>query len=112
MGKPLNERVSLLDIQSPTNAKLERWADLRTEELETLYASMKEQLSSIPSDEWDNWDKESFKVIGDIVSKRRADAVRQEIARMMELAGMSYGIQRVIHQRKASALKQLNKNHR
>ena len=110
MTKPLNERVSLLDIQSPTNAKLERWADLRTEELETLYASMKEQLSSIPSDEWDDWDKESFKVIGDIVSKRRADAVRQEIARMMELAGMSYGIQRVIHQRKASALKQLNKN--
>jgi len=112
MGKPLNEQVSLLDIQSPTNAKLERWADLRTEELETLYASMKEQLSSIPSDEWDDWDKESFKVIGDIVSKRRADAVRQEIARMMELAGMSYGIQRVIHQRKASALKQLNKNNR
>jgi len=112
MTKQLNERVSLLDIQSPTNAKLERWADLRTEELETLYASMKEQLSSIPSDEWDDWDKESFKVIGDIVSKRRADAVRQEIARMMELAGMSYGIQRVIHQRKASALKQLNKNNR
>jgi len=27
----------------------------------------------------------------------------------MELAGMSYGIERVIHQRKASALKQLNK---
>ena len=112
MTKPLNERVSLLDIQSPTNAKLERWADLRTEELETLYASMKEQLSSIPSDEWDNWDKESFKVIGDIVSKRRADAVRQEISRMMELAGMSYGIERVIHQRKAAALKQLNKNNR
>ena len=112
MAKPLNERVSLLDIQSPTNAKLERWADLRTEELETLYASMKEQLSSIPSDEWDDWDKESFKVIGDIVSKRRADAVRQEIARMMELAGMSYGIERVIHQRNASALKQLNKNNR
>ena len=112
MGKPLNEPASLLDIQSPTNAKLERWADLRTEELETLYASMKEQLSSIPSDEWDDWDKESFKVIGDIVSKRRADAVRQEIARMMELAGMSYGVQRVIHQRKAAALKQLNKNNR
>ena len=112
MTKPLNERVSLLDIQSPTNAKLKRWHDLRTEELETLYASMKEQLSSIPSDEWDDLDKESFKVIGDIVSKRRAEAVRQEIARMMELAGMSYGIQRVIHQRKASALKQLNKNNR
>ena len=112
MTKQLNERVSLLDIQSPTKAKLQRWADLRTEELETLYASMKEQLSSIPSDEWDGWDKESFKVIGDIVSKRRAEAVRQEIARMMELAGMNYGIQRVIHQRKASALKQLNKNNR
>jgi len=28
------------------------------------------------------------------------------------LAGMSYGIERVIHQRKASALKQLNKNNR
>ena len=112
MTKQLNERVSLLDIPSPTKAKLERWHDLQTEELETLYASMKEQLSSIPSDEWDDWDKESFKAIGDIVSKRRADAVRQEIARMMELAGMSYGIQRVIHRRKASALKQLNKNNR
>lgn len=112
MTKPLNERVSLLDIQSPTKAKLQRWAELQTEEIETLYASMKEQLSSIPSDEWDDWDKESFKVIGEIVSKRRADAVRQEIARMMELAGMSYGVERVIHQRKASALKQLNKNNR
>ena len=112
MTKQLNERVSLLDIQSPTNSKLKRWADLQTEELETLYASMKEQLSSIPSDEWDDWDKESFKVIGEIVSKRRADAIRQEIARMMELAGMSYGIERVFHQRKASALKQLNKNNR
>ena len=112
MAKPLNERVSLLDIQSPTKAKLERWADLRTEELETLYTSMKEQLNTLPSDEWDDWDKESFKVIGDIVSKRRAEAVRQEIARMMELAGMSYGVQRVIHQRKAAALKQLNKNNR
>ena len=112
MAKQLNERVSLLDIQSPTKAELERWADLQTEELETLYASMKEQLSSIPSDEWDDWDKESFKAIGDIVSKRRADAVRQEIARMMELAGMSYGVQRVIHQRKAAALKKLNKNNR
>jgi hypothetical protein len=112
MTKQLNERISLLDIQSPTKAKLQRWADLQTEELETLYASMKEQLSSIPSDEWDAWDKESFKVIGEIVSKRRAEAIRQEIARMMELAGMSYGIERVIHQRKASALKQLNKNNR
>ena len=112
MTKQLNERVSLLDIQSPTKAKLQRWAELQTEEIETLYASMKEQLSSIPSDEWDDWDKQSFKVIGDIVSKRRADAVRQEIARMMELAGMSYGVQRVIHQRKAAALKQLNKNNR
>jgi len=112
MTKQLNERISLLDIQSPTKAKLQRWANLQTEELETLYASMKEQLSSIPSDEWDDWDKESFKVIGDIVSKRRAEAVRQEIARMMELAGMSYGVQRVIHLRKAAALKQLNKNNR
>ena len=112
MTKQLNERVSLLDIQSPTKAKLERWAKLKTEELETLHTSMKEKLSSIPSDEWDDWDKESFKVIGDIVSKRRAEAVRQEIARMMELAGMSYGIERVIHQRKAAALKQLNKNNR
>ena len=112
MAKPLNERVSLLDIQSPTKAKLQRWAELQTEEIETLYASMKEQLSSSPSDAWDDWDKESFKVIGEIVSKRRAEAVRQEIARMMELAGMSYGIERVIHQRKAAALKQLNKNNR
>ena len=112
MTKQLNERISLLDIQSPTKAKLQRWANLQTEELETLYASMKEQLSSIPSDEWDDWDKESFKVIGDIVSKRQADTVRQQIARMMELAGMSYGIERVIHQCKAAALKQLNKNNR
>lgn len=112
MAKPLNERVSLLDIQSPTKAKLQRWADLQTEELETLYASMKEQLSSIPSDEWDDWDNHSLKMVGKIVAQRRADAIRQEIARMMELAGMSYGIERVIHQRKAAALKQLNKNNR
>ena len=112
MAKKLDAQASLLEVQSPTKAKLERWAELKTEKLETLHTSMKEKLSSIPSDEWDDWDKESFKVIGDIVSKRRAEAVRQEIARMMELAGMNSGIQRVIHQRKASALKQLNKNNR
>ena len=110
MTKQLNERISLLDIQSPTKAKLQRWADLQTEELRTLYASMKEQLSSIPSDEWDDWDNHSLKMVGEIIAQRRADAIRQEIARMMELAGMSYGIERVTHQRKASALKQLNRN--
>ena len=112
MEKQLNERVSHLDIQSLSKCKLKRWGNLQTEELETLYASLKERLSSIPSNEWDDWDKESFKLIGDMMSKRRAEAARQEIARMMELAGMRYGVQRVIHQRKASALKQLNKNNR
>ena len=111
MAKP-NKRISLVDIQSPTPAKLKTWANARTEELENLYTSMREQLSNMPKDTWDDWDKESFKVIADIVSKRRAEAVRQEISRMMELAGMSYGIERVIHQRKTSALKQLNKNNR
>ena len=112
MAKKPDEQSSLLEIQSPTKAKLERWAELKTDELETLYTSMEKQLSSISSDEWNDWARESFKVIGDIVSKRRADAVRQEIARMMDLAGMSYGIERAIHQRKAAALKRLNKNNR
>ena len=111
MAKP-NKRISLVDNQTQTPAKLKTWAKARTEELENLYTSMREQLSNMPKDAWDDWDKESFKIMGDIVSKRRAEAVRQEIARMMELAGMSYGIERVIHQRKAAALKQLNKNNR
>ena len=105
-------RQSNLDIMKASKTQKEKWAKLRTEELETLYASMKEQLSSIPSDEWDDWDNHSLKMVGEIVAQRRADAIRQEIARMMELAGMSYGIERVIHQRKAAALKQLNKNNR
>ena len=112
MTEQLNERISLLDIQSPTNSKLKRWDDLQIEELETLYSSMKEQLSSIPADEWDDWDNHSLKMVGEIVTQRRAEAIRQEITRMMELAGMSDGIERVIHQRKAAAIKQLNKNNR
>jgi hypothetical protein len=105
----LNERLSLVDIKSPTRAKLKTWASAKTEELEELYAAMQEQLSTIPENEWNEWDQQSFKIVGDIIAQRRAEAVRQEISRMMELAGMSYGIERVIHQRKASALKQLNK---
>lgn len=111
MAKP-NKRISLVDIQSPTPAKLKTWANARTEELENLYTSMREQLSNMPTDAWDDWDKQSFFTVGEIIAQRRADAVRQEIARMMELAGMNYSIQRVIHQRKAAALKQLNKNNR
>ena len=111
MAKP-NKRISLVDIQSQTPAKLKTWANARTEELENLYTSMREQLSNMPTDAWDDWDKQSFFTVGEIIAQRRADAVRQEIARMMELAGMNYSIQRVIHQRKAAALNQLNKNNR
>tara|TARA_B110000444_G_C18261764_1_gene332279 strand:- start:24 stop:359 length:336 start_codon:yes stop_codon:yes gene_type:complete len=111
MAKP-NKQLSLVDNQSPTPAKLKTWANARTEELENLYTSMREQLSNMPKDAWDDWDKQSFLTVGEIIAQRRADAVRQEISRMMELAGMSYGIERVIHQRKTSALKQLNKNNR
>ena len=105
----LNERLSLVDIKSPTRAKLETWASAKTEELEELYAAMQEQLSAIPENQWNEWDNHSLKMVGDIIAQRRADAVRREISRMMELAGMSYGIERVIHQRKVAALKQLNK---
>ena len=105
----LNERVSLELYKNPTRARLEYWANAKTEELEELYAAMQEQLSKIPENELNEWDQQSFKIVGDIIAQRRAEAVRQEISRMMELAGMSYGIERVIHQRKASALKQLNK---
>ncbi|MGC6452304.1 MAG: hypothetical protein ACON31_00120 [Candidatus Puniceispirillaceae bacterium] len=112
MEQKPNERAGFLGAHSTKKSKLGIWADTRTEELESLYASMREQISSIPSAEWDECDEESFKVIGDIVSKRRAEAVRQELARMMELAGVSYGIQRVIQQRKASARRRLNKDKR
>ena len=105
----LNERLSLVDIKSPTQAKLETWASAKTQDIEKIYASMQEQLSTIPENEWDEWDNHSLKMVGDIIAQRRAEAVRQEISRIMELAGMSYGIERVIHQRKVAALKQLNK---
>jgi hypothetical protein len=93
-------RQSNLDITNASKTQKEQWAKLRTEELENLYASMSEQLAQVPAQQWSEWDKHSIKLIGEIVGERRANEVRKEIARMMELAGVHYGIERTNFWRK------------
>ena len=93
-------RIQSLDITQASKHKQEQWAKLRTEELENLYASMSEQLRLVPDEKMSAWDKHSIKLIGDIIGERRAGEIRRDIMRMMELAGLHYGIAQPLFKRR------------
>lgn len=93
-------RTQYLDIIQASKHKQEQWAKLRTEELENLYASISEQLRLVPDKKISAWDKHSIKLISDIIDERRASEIRKDIMRMMELAGLHYGISQTLFKRK------------
>ena len=93
-------RIQSLDITQASKHKQEQWAKLRTEELENLYASMSEQLRLVPDEKMSAWDKHNIKLIGDIIGERRAGEIRRDIMRMMELAGLHYGIAQTLFKRR------------
>jgi len=100
-------RLGTLDLTKASKAKKRRWEQLRTEELKSIYEKMGEKLMSIPKSQWTAWDTHSVKIVGDILWQRTANEARSEIARMMELAGVNYGIQEKLFWRKKAALKGL-----
>ena len=87
-------RVSNIDVENASPAKRQRWAELQTEEVEKLYAEIQSKLKQIPKEQWTAWDVESLKRVEAILGDRRADEIRKDIERIMELAGLSYGLER------------------
>lgn len=100
-------RVAPMDLQNPSEAKRKAWAKYKTVELEELYASIAASKREIPEHKWNDWDLEAFNIIGDIIADRRAVILRDEIARMMELSGQHYQMQRNQYYKKKGLLKDM-----
>ena len=108
MRKKITElRVSNIDVENASLAKRQRWAELQTEEVEKLYAEIQSKLKQIPKEQWTAWDVESLKRVEPILGDRRADEIRKDIERIMELAGLSYGLERESYHKKQVMLKKL-----
>ena len=108
MRKKITElRVSNIDVENASLAKRQRWAELQTEEVEKLYAEIQSKLKQIPKEQWTAWDVESLKRVEAILGDRRADEIRKDIERIMELAGLSYGLERESYHKKQVMLKKL-----
>ena len=103
----LVERFRMYDLQNATPEKRQAWAEVKTEELEELYAEISKARKNIPKGTFDDWDKHSFEIIQKIIADRRAIETRSQIARMMKLAGQHYRVDREIWLKRKAQLKQL-----
>ncbi|MBL6606115.1 MAG: hypothetical protein ISP40_08715 [Alphaproteobacteria bacterium] len=108
MRKQIKEmRVGNIDVENATLAKRQRWAELQAKDVEKIYADIQSKLKQIPKDQWTAWDVESLNRIEAILGDRRADEIRNDIERIMTLAGLSYGLERASHYKKHEMLKKL-----
>ena len=108
MRKQIKEmRVGNIDVENATLAKRQRWAELQAKDVEKIYADIQSKLKQIPKDQWTAWDVESLKRVEAILGDRRADEIRKDIERIMELAGLSYGLQRASYHKKLGLQKKL-----
>lgn len=105
----LCERVSMYTLQNASPEKRRAWERIKTEELEKLYAAIQQAQKDIPIETFDAWDKKSFEIISKIVADRRALEARGKIARMMELAGLHYGVEQNIWQKRQVQRERLRK---
>lgn len=83
-----------LELANASKSKWQQWSKLQTEHLEELLQSMSAKLRHVPESQWTEWDKHSIEILKGIIGERRADEVRKDIARMMKLAGIHYGIEK------------------
>ena len=112
MTRKLNERRINYhyDIKSASKEKRQRWEDLKTDELEKIFKELSDALALLPKTQWNEWDIESLNKVKTILADRRANDVRQEIARILELSGLSYEIERQAFWAKRRKLNKINKD--
>lgn len=105
----LCERVNIHALQSASPEKLRVLQQVKTEELEKLYAVIQQEQNNIPKQTLDPWDKKSFEIVSKIIADNRALEAREKIARMMQLAGLHYGVEKNIWQNRQTQRKGLEK---
>ena len=112
MTRKLNERSINYhyDIENASKEKRQRWEELKTEELEELFKELSDTLALLPKTQWNAWDMESLNKVKTILADRRANDVRQEIARIMELSGLSYALERQAFWTERGKLNKINKD--
>ena len=111
MGKKINEiRVSQMDLENPSDTQRKKWAELQTDEVERLYDLINSKLTHMPKESWTAWDVESLRKVEAILFSRKAEEVRRDITRVMELAGLSYWHERERYWKRVEMLKKLEAN--
>lgn len=111
MGKKINEiRVSQMDLENPSDTQRKKWSELQTDEVERLYDLINSKFMHMPKESWTAWDVESLRKVEAILFSRKAEEVRRDITRVMELAGLSYWHERQRYWKRVEMLKKLEAN--
>lgn len=74
-------------------------------ELHKEAAEVLKKAKQLPADSLDAWDKASVEQVLDLATKREVEELRQAIARVMELAGEHYGVNKDVFWKRYHARK-------
>lgn len=74
-------------------------------ELHTKAAEVLAKAKQLPADSLDAWDKASVEQVLHLATKREVEELRQAIARVMELAGEHYGVNKDVFWKRYHARK-------
>ena len=74
-------------------------------ELHTKAAEVLAKAKQIPADRLDAWDRESVEQVAKLATRSDLEELRQAIARVMELAGESYGVNKDVFWKRYHARK-------
>lgn len=85
-------RIDTFDIVNSTHAKREGWEQTQNNEIVAKANEVVVNVKDIPMHLLSAWDEESMRIVGELANKNSLEQLRQEIARILELAGEHYGI--------------------
>lgn len=85
-------RVSMYDMKTATRAKRDGWNATRNKELVAKAKEVVAKAQNIPAQLLTAWDKESLRLVSELADRDSVEQLRREISRLMELAGVHYGI--------------------
>lgn len=77
-------------------SRLKKIRATQGKELHTKAAEVLAKAKQLPPDSLDAWDNASLEQVAELATKREVEELRQAIARVMELAGEHYGVNKEV----------------
>ena len=86
-------------------SRLKKIRAAQGKELHTKAAEVLAKAKQLPADSLDAWDNASLEQVANLATKREVEELRQAIARVMELAGEHYGVNKDVFWKRYHARK-------